>query len=109
VTNLNVQSFPKIFANPETEILKSTIASFLGAKGNMRARSSARIEHRAFKLKRRNPGVLGSIPGGPATIRYILQSVFRFTKQAIPPVVSAYFSVICVVILLYYRETFCSW
>ena len=35
-----------------------------------RARSSARIEHRAFKQAslQRNPGVPGSIPGGPASI-----------------------------------------
>jgi hypothetical protein len=72
----------------------------------MGARSSARIEHRAFRLKRRNPGVLGSIPGGPAIIRYVLSGVFGFTKQAIPPVVSASFSVICLVNLLYCGQLF---
>jgi hypothetical protein len=71
MANLRLINFQN-FAGSEIEILKSTITSFLGARGNVGARSSARIEHRAFRLKRRNPGVLGSIPGGPATLRYIL-------------------------------------
>ena len=59
-------------------MLKNPFLVFLSAMGQIRrARSSVRIEHRAFKQNpQRNPGVPGSIPGGPATHRVHLSCCF---------------------------------